>query len=44
VTTVAETVKQVTGQAPPQLQPITQPVGDTLDQLVKTCQGLPVCP
>jgi hypothetical protein len=44
VTTVGGTVKQVTDQAPPPLQPVTKPLNDAVDNVLKTCQGLPVCP
>jgi hypothetical protein len=42
--TVGDTVKQVTSQAPPPLQPVTQQVNNTVDTLEQACSGLPVCP
>lgn len=44
VTTVGNTVRQVTNALPPQTQPLTQPVNDAVDTLEQVCQGLPVCP
>jgi antitoxin (DNA-binding transcriptional repressor) of toxin-antitoxin stability system len=42
--TAGGAVKQVTNQAPPPLQPLTQPAADAVDMIVKTCQAAPLCP
>ena len=39
-----DTAKQVTSQAPPQLQPVTDPANSAIDTVEQTCRGLPVCP
>jgi hypothetical protein len=44
VSTVGQTVKDVTKQVPPPLQPLTGPLGQAVDTIVQTCRGLPVCP
>jgi hypothetical protein len=44
VTTLAQTVEQLTSQAPPETQPLTTPLGDAVSTLVRACRGLPVCP
>ena len=44
VSKAGDTAKQVTSQAPPQLQPVTDPANSTIDTVEQTCRGLPVCP
>ena len=44
VTALGNTVTQVVSQAPAPVQALTQPIGQTIDTLVKACTGLPVCP
>ena len=41
---VAGAGKGVLDAAPPEARPITEPIKQALDGLVKTCSGLPVCP
>ena len=43
-TTLADAGKQLLDAAPPEARPLTAPVEQALDGLVKTCSGLPVCP
>ena len=44
VSKAGDMAKQVTSQAPPQLQPVTDPANSTIDTVEQTCRGLPVCP
>lgn len=44
VKTGADTITQVTNQAPPQVHPVTDPVNGAVGTVVQTCTGLPACP